>query len=87
MSQVYEGEAYSNMTATTSIANARKLLGIMVASASSTPTIKVGEGSTTIVNTFTPLAGTFYPMPCTFGKNGLTVTISGTVDCTVFWGQ
>ena len=65
-----------------------QLIGIFVASASSTPTIKVWDNTsaatTVLVNTFTPLPGTFYPMPasCTVG---CYVTISGTVDCTVFF--
>lgn len=63
-----------------------RLLGIFVASASSTPTIKVWDNTsaagTIVVNTFTPLAGQFYPMPFTC-SNGIFVAISGTVDCTV----
>ena len=63
------------------------LIGIFVASASNTPTIAVYESATTtttaiIVNTFTPAAGQFYPMPFSF-TNGCYVAISGTVDCTV----
>jgi hypothetical protein len=34
------------------------------------------------VNTFTPIGGTFYPMPFAC-STGIFVTISGTVDCTV----
>lgn len=64
------------------------LLGIFVASASSTPTIKVwaqtSAAAPILVNTFTPVAGTFYPIPARFSA-GLYVTISGTVDCTVFF--
>jgi hypothetical protein len=37
-----------------------------------------------MVNTFTPVGATFYPMPGRFNTS-LVVTISGTVDCTVFW--
>ena len=63
------------------------LLGIFVASASSTPTIKVWDNTagsgTIIVNTFTPVAGTFYPIPARC-RTGCFITISGTVDCTAF---
>lgn len=63
-----------------------RLLGIFVASASSTPTIKVWNNTAAsgavLVNTFTPLPGTFYPMPFAC-STGIYVTISGTVDCTV----
>ena len=64
------------------------LLGIFVASASSAPTIKVwaqtSAAAPILVNTFIPVAGTFYPIPARFSA-GLYVTISGTVDCTVFF--
>lgn len=84
---VNEAGNYRNITASTLIFTGPcRLLGIFVASASSTPTIKVwdntaGSGAT-VVNTFTPLPGTFYPMPFTL-SNGCFVTIGGTVDCTV----
>ena len=61
------------------------LLGILVAQASATPTLKVADTAGTIMNTITPAAGQFYPMPCQLSGT-LTVTISGTVDCTVFYG-
>lgn len=86
---VNESQNYNNITATTQIATGTGgLLGIFVASASSTPTIQVLDGtattSVTLVNTITPVAATFYPMPGRY-KTGLRVVISGTVDCTVFW--
>ena len=74
-----------NITATTTVyTGTGGLFGIFVASASSTPTIKVSDGATTMVNTFTPTGATFYQLPGRFGTS-LVVTISGTVDCTVFW--
>ena len=82
---VSESQNFTNLTATTAVhAGVGGLLGIFVASASSTPTIKVSDGSGTLVNTFTPVAATFYPMPGRFATS-LVVTIGGTVDCTVFW--
>ncbi len=86
---VVEGGNYKNLSASALVRTGPgALLGIFVASASSTPTIKVWDNTsaatTVLVNTFTPVAGTFYPMPFTFGT-GLYVTISGTVDCTVSW--
>jgi hypothetical protein len=63
------------------------LLGIFVASASSTPTIKVWDNTAAsgniVVNTFTPVAGTFYPIPSRV-RTGCYISISGTVDCTAF---
>ena len=93
MSQpVYEGGSKKNFTATGTIApsaaqdSTGNLVGVFVSQASATPTLKLADASTTIANTFTPVAGTFYPLPCTFNGT-LTVTISGTVDCTVFWSN
>lgn len=60
--------------------------GIFVSAASSTPTITVYDGltaaGTKIIDTFTPVAATYYPIPASF-TTGLTVVISGTVSCTV----
>ena len=77
-----------NITSSTNVTpRAGSMIGIFVASASATPTIAVyGSATTTtgtiIVNVFTPVAGTFYPLPFSF-SNGCYVVISGTVDCTV----
>ena len=86
---VMETGNYTNISASTLIkTGAGQLLGIFVASASSTPTLKVWDNTsaatTVLVNTFTPLAGTFYPIPASF-KTGCYVTVGGTVDCTVIW--
>jgi hypothetical protein len=76
---------YTNTTATKTVfTGVGSIYGIFVASASSTPTIKVADGSNTIVNTFTPTGPNFYQIPARFGTS-LIVTIGGTVDCTVFW--
>ena len=76
---------YKNITATTTVyTGTGGIFGIFVASASSTPTIKVSDGASTLVNTFTPAGATFYQIPARFNTS-LVVTISGTVDCTVFW--
>ena len=85
MTPVSEAQNFKNMTATTTVwTGAGGLTGIFCASASATPTIKVADNATTIVNTFTPIGGTFYPMPSRFSTS-LVITISGTVDCTAFW--
>lgn len=90
MSQlVAEAFSYENISASTNVqARPCTMCGIFVASASSTPTIAVYDSATTttstiVVNTFTPLAGTFYPIPAQL-LNGCYVAIGGTVDCTVF---
>lgn len=64
-----------------------ELLGIFVSAASATPTITVYDdaatGTTTkMVDTFTPVAGTWYPLPFT-AKSGVNIVISGTVSATV----
>lgn len=61
--------------------------GIWVSSASSTPTLAVYDSATTtttaiIANTFTPIGGTWYPIPFR-ANSGVYVVIGGTVDCTV----
>lgn len=82
---VVESGSYKNITSTTTVRTGPgQLIGIFVASASSTPTIKVQDGSTIIVNTFTPVGANFYPIPASFGTS-LVITISGTVDCTAFF--
>jgi hypothetical protein len=82
---VNESQNFRNITSTTTVyTGTGGILGVFVASASSSPTIKVSDGANTMVNTFTPVAATFYPMPGRFSTS-LVVTISGTVDCTVFW--
>ena len=81
---------YKNITATGNVAPiGSKLLGIFVASASSTPTIAVYDSATTtttdpIAATFTPAGGTFYTIPAAT-EAGIYVVIGGTVNCTVFF--
>lgn len=86
---VVESGNYSNISASALVrSGAGQLLGIFVASCSGTPTIKVWDNTsaatTVLVNTFTPTAGTFFPIPASF-STGIYVTLGGTVDCTVFW--
>lgn len=87
--QVVDTGTYSNISASTLIRTGPgQLLGIFCASASNTPTIKVWDAVTAaapiLVNTFVPVAATYHKIPANFAT-GLYVTISGTVDCTVFW--
>lgn len=86
-------EAQTNYTQTSSStaikSSAGRLSGIFVSAASSTPTIKiwdntVGSGSV-LIDTFTPVAATYYPFPFANATNGIYITISGTVSCTVFY--
>lgn len=66
-----------------------KLTGVFVASASATPTIKLWDAMSAaapvLVNTFTPVAATYYRFPEVAFTRGLYITISGTVDATVFF--
>ncbi len=83
---VTESQNYSNITSTSTLYTGDgNILGIFVASASGSPTIKISDGTTTIVNTFTPVAATWYTLPFRF-KTSLVITIGATVDCTVSWG-
>lgn len=86
---VTESGTHSNITASGSVrAGHAQMLGIFVAAASATPTIKVWDSldasGTVVVGTFTPTAGVFYPIPALI-RNGIFITISGTVDCTAFY--
>jgi hypothetical protein len=81
------GMGYLNATGDTLVATgAGFLCGIFVASASGSPTIKLWDNTaasgTVLVNTFTPAAGTWYPLPFHF-KTGLYLDVGGTVDVTV----
>lgn len=88
MQPVTESCQHVNLSASANVKNGPgQLLGIFVASTSA-GTLKLWDSTTAagtvIVNTFTPLAATFYPIPACF-VNGLFVTITGTIDYTVFW--
>lgn len=82
------GFTYKQITASGNVCAIDGIMGgIFVSAASATPTITVYDdpstGTTTkIVDTFTPVAGTFYPLPFAFSK-GLNVVIGGTVSATV----
>jgi hypothetical protein len=85
---VSEACTHKNISASTLIRTGRgRLLGIFVASTTS-GTIKVWDNTsaagTVIVNTFTPQAATFYPIPAEL-ITGCYVTLANTIDCTVFF--
>jgi hypothetical protein len=66
------------------------LLGIFVSAASATPTITVYDSNGTattapLIGTFTPVAGTFYPMYLGCSQ-GHYIVIGGTVTCTPIVG-
>ena len=84
LQQVNEAGNKLNITATNATIQDGNLLGIFVSQASASPTIKIADAAATIANTFTPNAGQFYPFPCKI-RGTLTITISGTVDATVFY--
>jgi hypothetical protein len=83
--------SYKQITASASCTTSEgALVGIFVSAASVTPTITVYDAGGSnpfstaikIVDTFTPVAGTYYTLP--FGTTlGVYVVISGTVSCTV----
>jgi hypothetical protein len=78
------GSKRKNLTATGTVVGAGALLGIWVSSASATPTIKVEDSKGTLANTFTPVGPNWYPLPVKC-IGTLTITISGTVDCTAIY--
>ncbi len=78
----------NNLSASANVMpRAGMVTGVWVSSASATPTIAIYDSATTttstiIANTFTPIGGTYYPIPFAVA-NGVYVVIGGTVDCTV----
>lgn len=73
-----------NLTATNTALTSVDLVGVFISAAASVPTIKIADSKGTILNTMTPTVGAYYKLPCrTVGT--VTVTISGTVDATVFY--
>lgn len=83
---------YKNLAADTLVKDgAGKLLGIFVASASGSPSIKlwdaVSAAAPVLINTFTPVAATYYALPVegVAFTRGLYVDVGGTVDITVFY--
>jgi hypothetical protein len=85
---VTDSVSYKQVSASGNVwSGAVALRGIFVSAATTTPTITIyddpGTGTTkTLVSVFTPVAGTFYPLPF-LAQKGLNVVISGTVSCTV----
>lgn len=85
-SPVMGGLRYVNLTASALVKTGEgTVVGIFVAS-SSGGTVKLWDAlsaaTPVLVNTFSVLGGTWYPVPFHFAT-GLYVTIAGTVDCTV----
>lgn len=83
MDQVVESAKYHNFTASVTLPGAGRITGIFVASSTS-GTLKVQDGSVTVVNTFTASAGQFYLMPAEL-KTSCVITVGGTIDATLFW--
>lgn len=85
---VTENYGYKQVSASGNVSAGPGVLGgIFVSAASASPTITVYDDAATgtgtkLVDTFTPVAGQFYPMPFGFA-NGCNVVIAGTVSCTV----
>jgi len=66
------------------------LLGLFIADASSSPTVSVlnadTSGSGTVVGTFTPVSGSFYPMPMAM-TSGITILCGGSVSGAAIWNS
>lgn len=75
-----------NLTATGSVDKLRSLLGVLIGPYSAGATMKVEDAGGVLLNTFTvtQAAGTFIPIPLMV-SGPVTVTIVGTLDCTVFY--
>jgi len=82
------GSGIRYTTSTVLKTGASNLLGIWVSNASSSPTIEVlnavTSGTGTLVGQFTPIAGTFYPLPIAFPV-GLTLLCGGSCSGTMIF--
>lgn len=88
MQPVIEAAQHMNLTASAQVMSGPgRIVGIFVASTTA-GTFKLWDALTAtgdvVVNTTTPVAGGFYPIParCVIGAY---LTISGTIDLTVFY--
>ncbi len=86
LTPIVGGDSYVNLSSSALVKTGEgHLIGIFVAS-SAAATIKVWDNTsaatTILVNTFTAIDGTWYPLPFKF-KIGCYVTIAGTADLTV----
>jgi len=81
--EVFEGSDRLNITATNTALKSGNLIGILVASSTS-GTLKVADVNGTICNTMNVTEGSFYRMPTRF-MGGLTVTVGGTLNATIFY--
>lgn len=91
MWKVHEGAGKLNLTASDSSIKSNNtgqkkyLLGVFVSTVSG-GTLAVADDSGPILAAITPVAGTFYRLPCVIDGT-LAVTISASVNCTVFYGS
>ena len=88
--RVVGGDKYFNGSADANVATGDgNLIGIFVAS-SSAASIKIYDNTAAsgavLINTFTAVGGTWYPMPFHF-LVGLYIDITGTIDFTVCYSQ
>lgn len=84
MQPVSECQNPKNFTGTTTVfTGACGLLGIFISSTTA-GTLRVSDGATTLVNTFTPAAATWYPLPAKC-VTSLIITVGGTLDACAFW--
>ena len=91
MNIVTESYAYKQLSASANVSAVSAALGGIFVSSTSGATITVYDDSATgtstkLVDTFTPLAASFYPLPFSASK-GLYIVISGTASITVGYKQ
>lgn len=83
-----QGYNAKNISATTTVNSNFGQLGGIFVSTTTSGTITVYDGTSTsgtkIIDTFTPAAATYYPLPAIYGT-GLHVVIANTASITVFY--
>ena len=86
---VEDRSSYLNLTASVAVKPAAGTLKGVFVSSGATPTIKLWDNTSAagkvLINKFTPAIGVFYAFPDVEFTTGLFVTITGTIDCTVFF--
>ena len=84
--EVMGGNSYKNLSASGQVKGSGGVLSGLFAASSSSGTAKVWDSTAgsgkVLVNTFSLIDGTWYPLPFAFGT-GCYVTIGGTADVTV----
>ena len=85
VSESQQAARISTATTTSLLTTPGDILGVFVASTSS-GTIAVLDGTTTIVGAFSPTAPNWYALPFAINTS-LSIVTTGTIDCTIAYSN